>query len=72
MFSLSCLFVALVVSHFGFEGGTLVRIVSVPRQCLPFTFCQSMALGLSIDNSEACVTYVVKKAIYFVLNNKCE
>ena len=24
MFSLLCLFVALVVSHFGFDGGTLV------------------------------------------------
>ena len=30
MFSLLWLFVALVVSHFGFEGGTLVLIASVP------------------------------------------
>ena len=37
MFSLLCLFVALVVSHFGFEGRNLVLIVSVPGHCLPFT-----------------------------------
>ena len=37
MFSLLCLFVALVVSHFGFEGGTLALIVTVPGHCLPFT-----------------------------------
>ena len=39
VFSLLCLFVALVVSHFGFEGSTLVLIASVPGHCLPFTFC---------------------------------
>ena len=33
MISLLCPFVALVVSHFGFEGGTLVFIVSVPGHC---------------------------------------
>ena len=37
MFSSLCLFVALVVSHFGFEGRTVVLIVSVPGHCLPFT-----------------------------------
>ena len=38
MFSLYivCIFVILVVSHFGFEGGTLVLIASVPDYCLPF------------------------------------
>ena len=30
MLSVLCLFVALVVSHFGFEGRTLVLIASVP------------------------------------------
>ena len=35
MFSLFCLIVILVVSHFGFEGGTLALIASV--HCLPFT-----------------------------------
>ena len=30
MFSRLCLFVALVVSHFGFEGRTWVLIASVP------------------------------------------
>ena len=30
VFSLLCLFVALVVSQFGFEGRTLVLLVSVP------------------------------------------
>ena len=38
MFSLLCLFKALVVSHFGFEGRTLVVIASVPGHSLPFTF----------------------------------
>ena len=28
----------LVVSHFSFEGGTLVLIASVPGHCLSFTF----------------------------------
>ena len=26
------------VSHFGFEGGTLVLIAPIPGHCLPFTF----------------------------------
>ena len=38
IFSLLCLFVALVVSHFGFEGRTFVLIASVHVHCLPFTF----------------------------------
>ena len=40
MFSLLCLFSALIVSDFGFEGRTLVLIASVPGQCfgIPFTF----------------------------------
>ena len=33
-----CLFVGLVVSHFDFEGGTLVLIASFPDYCIPFTF----------------------------------
>ena len=37
MFSLLCLFVALVVSQFGFEDRTLVLIVSVHGHCLLFT-----------------------------------
>ena len=41
MFSLLCLFVALVVSHLGFEGRALVLIVSVPGHCLPFTYYYS-------------------------------
>ena len=28
----------LVISHFGFEGGTLALIASVPCHCLIFTF----------------------------------
>ena len=38
MFSLLCLFVTFVVSHFGFEGGTLVLIATVPSHYFPFTF----------------------------------
>ena len=37
MFSLLCPFVASVVSHFGFECGILVLIVSVPGHCWPCT-----------------------------------
>ena len=33
VFSLLCLCVALIVSHFGFEGKTLVLIASVPGHC---------------------------------------
>ena len=36
--SLLCLFIALVVSHFGFEGRTMALIASFPGHCLPFTF----------------------------------
>ena len=36
MFSLVCLFVVLVVSHLGFEGGTLVLIAPGPGHCFPF------------------------------------
>ena len=32
------LIVILVISHFGFEGGTLVLIALVPDHCLSFTF----------------------------------
>ena len=36
MFSLYFDIVILGISHFGFEGGTLVLIVSVPGHCLSF------------------------------------
>ena len=36
---LLCLFVALIVSHFGFDGRSLVLIASVPCHCLLFTMC---------------------------------
>ena len=32
-----CLFVILVVSHFGIEGATVFLSVKVPGHCLPFT-----------------------------------
>ena len=35
VFTLVCPLVALVVSHFGFEGRTLVMMASVPGHCLP-------------------------------------
>ena len=31
-----CLFVILVISHFGFDGRTLVLFSPVPGHCLPF------------------------------------
>ena len=37
MFSLYFDIVILVISHFVFEGGTLVLIATVPGHCLPFT-----------------------------------
>ena len=39
----------LVISHFGFEGGTLVLIASVPCNCLSFTFDRN--LSTAIDNT---------------------
>ena len=41
------LFVILVVSHFGFEGGTFVLIAPVPGHCLPFTF--SLCLSETLE-----------------------
>ena len=38
VFTLLCPFVALVVSHFGVKGRTLVLFASVPGHCLPCTF----------------------------------
>ena len=38
MFSVLCLFVILVVSHFGCGSRALVLIAQVPGHCLPFTF----------------------------------
>ena len=38
IFFILCLFVMIfVVSHFSFEGGTVVLIVPVPGHCLPLT-----------------------------------
>ena len=39
LLSLLCLFVALVVSHFGFEGRTLVLIVSVQSHFFNYSAC---------------------------------
>ena len=39
-----CLFVILVISHFGFDGGTLVLIASVPGHCLPFSLYHEAAI----------------------------
>ena len=33
----NCLFVIIVISHFGFEGKILVLIAPVPGLCSPFT-----------------------------------
>ena len=45
VFSLLRLFVVLVDSNFGFEGGNLVLIVPVPGHCLPSTFCYISWIG---------------------------
>ena len=41
VFFLLCLFIALVVSNFDFEGRTLLLTVSVPGHCLALTFCNT-------------------------------
>ena len=51
MFSLLCLFVAIVVFHFGFETRTLALIASIPGNCLPFTFKKENSLEKSGDTS---------------------
>ena len=43
------LIVNLVISHFGFEGGTLVLIASVPGHCSFFTFCLQFIMEDSIE-----------------------
>ena len=42
MFSLYFDIVILVISHFGFEGRTLVLIASVPDHWLSFTFSMNV------------------------------
>ena len=54
MFSLLCPFVALVVSHFGFEGRTSVLFASVPGHCLPFTFSCSNGMRISLFEHGFC------------------
>ena len=50
MFSLLCPFVALVVSHFGFEDRASVLFASVPGHCLTFTFSfKSCSNGMRIS-----------------------
>ena len=46
MFSLYFDIVILVISHFGFEGWTLVLIASVPGHCLSFTFLAHLSRRL--------------------------
>ena len=40
-----CLFVNLVVSHFGFEGRTLILIALVPGHCLTFVIHKPLFLA---------------------------
>ena len=44
-----CLFVILVVSYFGFEGGTLILIAPVPDHCLHYTFLRNL------PNDHSCI-----------------
>ena len=56
IFSLLCLFVPLVVLHFGFDGGTLILIALVPGNCLPFTFCMLLIISVcknTVDHLQA-------------------
>ena len=65
MFSLysSWLIVMLVICHFGFEGGTLVLIASVPGHCLSFTFCHPKTLFLM---PYICVPRLIRVFILFL------
>ena len=65
MYSLCYVFVALVVSHFGYKGRTLVLIASVPGHCLPFTFFELAMNVLPLN-----VFYIVKKAKLMEISNK--
>ena len=38
VYRMFCLHYDLVISHFGFEGGTLLLIATVPSHCLAFYF----------------------------------
>ena len=38
-----CLLVILLISHFGFEGETLVLVAPVPGHCLPFCFSRKVS-----------------------------
>ena len=37
--SLCVYLIIVIISHYGFKGGTLVLIASVPGHCLSFTVC---------------------------------
>ena len=66
MFSLLCLYVALVVFHFSFEGGTLVLIALVPGHCLLLIFLERQNAGVHVNfrvvsNNETHIGYAVCK-----------
>ena len=54
-----------VITHFGFEGGTLVLIASVPSNCLSFTFCDQMSVKHSDagQSVHACARYYENMSI---------
>ena len=58
MFSLFLLLiVSLVISHFGFEGGTFVLIASLPGHCLYFT------CNMSVPFSTSFVLFLIQCSI---------
>ena len=60
--SVLCLFVALVVSHFGYECRTLVLIASVPGHCLPFT----VLIRFEQESNKRCpIMYVRHSGVTF-------
>ena len=62
------LIVILVISHIGFEGGTLVLIASVPGHCLSFTLCTW--LKILKTGSLATGSYVLDREVQCPLNVK--
>ena len=67
LFSLLCLFVALVVSHFGFEGRTLGLSVLVHGHCLPFTF---LTLHRIKNKTIYCIDIRIWKLSFEVYDNE--
>ena len=62
-----CLFVILVIYHFGFENRILVLFVSVPGHCLSFTFYPLFCLTRTLLFKRLLVHIASKLILIFQL-----